>query len=130
MNKTKKNFLMIFWRVGVKQVDILHTYKYLNKEPTVTLFVLHGRTFEIWNVAFNKSNEMQDFIVFSPDGSTFVSSTNNGMQSWNIESGKKVMRFEGITNIMRKYNFLQMVNILLQVHVLIILNLKNKFKKK
>ncbi|ETO34911.1 WD-40 repeat-containing serine/threonine protein kinase [Reticulomyxa filosa] len=60
-------------------------------------------TFEIWDIAlgkkirtFNISNEMQDFIVFSPDGSTFVSNTNNGMQSWNIESGKKVMQFEGI----------------------------------
>ncbi|ETN98497.1 WD repeat-containing protein, partial [Reticulomyxa filosa] len=60
-------------------------------------------TFEIWDIAlgkkirtFNISNEMQDFIVFSPDGSTFVSNTNNGMQSWNIESGKKVMLFEGI----------------------------------
>ncbi|ETO15731.1 WD-40 repeat protein, partial [Reticulomyxa filosa] len=60
-------------------------------------------TFEIWDIAlgkkiqnFNKSNEMQDFIVFSPDGNTFVSNTNNGMQSWDIESGKKVMRFEGI----------------------------------
>ncbi|ETO10510.1 G-protein beta WD-40 repeats containing protein [Reticulomyxa filosa] len=60
-------------------------------------------TIEIWDIAlgekiqtFNKSNEMQDFIVFSPDGSTFVSNTNNGMQSWNIKSGKKVMLFEGI----------------------------------
>ncbi|ETO14630.1 WD-40 repeat-containing serine/threonine protein kinase [Reticulomyxa filosa] len=57
------------------------------------------RTFEIWDIAlgkkiqtFNKSNEIQDFI-------TFVSNTNNGMQSWDIESEKKVMLFEGIMEL-------------------------------
>ncbi|ETN99901.1 WD-40 repeat-containing protein, partial [Reticulomyxa filosa] len=69
-------------------------------------------TFEIWDIAlgkkiqnFDKSNEMKDFIVFSPDGSTFVSNTNNGMQSWDIESGKKVMRFEGIIEPYTKIQF-------------------------
>ncbi|ETN98951.1 WD-40 repeat protein, partial [Reticulomyxa filosa] len=69
-------------------------------------------TFEIWDIAlgkkiqnFNKSNEMQDFIVFSPDGSTFVSNTNNGMQSWDIESGKKVMLFEGIIRYHEEIQF-------------------------